>query len=61
MGLSLSDEVAGKMQAFLDHGNEGNRHAKHSYTLEESGLNLERERERFAKYQSAYQIPSEGV
>ena len=47
------------MQGFLDNGRESERHGKHTYSLAESGLDLSAERERFAAYQSSYQIPSE--
>ena len=59
LGLQLSDDIAKRMQDFLDSGKETERHGKHSYTLEDSGLNLEKERARFADYQQAYNIPLE--
>lgn len=61
LGLALEEEVAGRMQAFLDEGNETERHGKHTYDLRDSGLDLERERRRFADYQAAYEVPSEAV
>lgn len=58
-GLELTDDTARRMQAFLDAGQENERHGKHSYSLAESGLDLAEERARFATYQAAYHIPSE--
>jgi hypothetical protein len=58
-GLELSHDKAAMMQGFLDNGRESERHGKHTYSLAESGLDLSAERERFAAYQSSYQIPSE--
>ena len=59
LGLNFSPEIATKMQAFLDSVANDERHGKHAYTLESSGLNLDAERARFADYQTAYSIPSE--
>jgi hypothetical protein len=61
LGLELSEPVAQKMQAFLDQGKETERHGKHSYNLANSGLDLEKERERFAEYQRVYQVPTENI
>jgi len=58
-GLEFTDAVGQKMQAFLNSGSETERHGKHSYNLADSGLDLDRERQRFATYQNAYNIPSE--
>lgn len=57
--LVLDDEVALRMNQFLNSGQESERHGKHSYSLQDSGLDLQQERERFAPYQQAYNIPSE--
>lgn len=60
-GFTMEDAVAQRMQGFLDEANAKERHDKHNYTLEDSGLDLERERERFAAYQTAYDIPLEPI
>lgn len=57
--LELSDDVAQRMQHFLDNGSDSERHGKHSYNLSDSGLNLDAERQRFATYQETYKIPLE--
>ena len=57
--FEMSESSAREMQQFLDSGSESERHGKHSYNLETSGLNLAAERSRFADYQEAYGIPSE--
>jgi len=59
LGFRLDDEVASAMQRFLDAGRESGRHARHSYDLAAAGIDLARERERFAAYQQAYGIASE--
>jgi hypothetical protein len=59
LGFVLAPETAEAMQRFLDKGREGGRHARHRYDLATSGLDLARERERFAAYQRAYGIASE--
>jgi hypothetical protein len=61
LGLNFGPKIASKMQGFLDAGANDDRHGKHAYTLESSGLNLEAERRRFADYQTAYSIPSESI
>jgi hypothetical protein len=58
-GLSLSADNETAMSNFLRSGKESERHGKHSYDLAASGLDLQRERQRFALYQQAYQIPVE--
>jgi len=58
-GLELQETSARGMQAFLDNGSESERHGRHSYKLQDSGLDLSAERSRFASYQAAYDIPSE--
>lgn len=55
----LTDETAQRMQQFLDSGKESERHGRHRYDVTASGLDLERERQRFAQYQSLYKIPDE--
>lgn len=61
LGCNLNDNVAQNMKDFLDKGNAEKRHGKHSYTLQESGLDLEKERARFADYETAYNIPREKI
>ena len=61
LGLNLRQETAARMQDFLDRGQETERHGKHAYNLEESGLDPEAERKRFAAYQDAYDIPVESL
>ena len=58
-GLEMSESIAKAMSDFLSSGHETERHGKHRYSLETSGLELEQERARFADYQQAYHIPSE--
>ena len=57
--LTLDDDVARRMSAFLEHGDKTQRHRKHEYTLEESGLDLRQERSRFTEYQQAYRVQIE--
>ena len=59
LGLRLDDAVAEAMRRFLDAGRASARHARHRYDLAASGIDLARERERFAGYQQAYGIGSE--
>lgn len=59
LGFTLSADTAAAMQRFLDAGKESGRHARHRYDLAASGIDLARERERFAAYQQAYGIASE--
>lgn len=58
-GLELKDEVATRMQDFLDNGRETERFGKHHYSVENSGLDVELERARFRDYQDNYGIVSE--
>ena len=58
-GLTLEKSVAERMQGFLDSGSESERHGKHTYNLNGSGLDLSAERARFAQYQETYAIPTE--
>jgi hypothetical protein len=58
-GLEFNQLTAQRMQSFLDSGQEAGRHGKHHYDLAASGLDLQRERARFAHYQQLYNIPSE--
>lgn len=61
LGFTLREDVAKTMQEFLDGGTAHERHNKHNYTIEDSGLDLQQERERFAPYQQAYGIASEPI
>ncbi|MEP4147010.1 MAG: sulfotransferase [Halioglobus sp.] len=58
-GLEMSEPVAMSMSAFLSSGSETERHGKHLYSLESSGIDLTQERVRFDNYQKVYHIPSE--
>lgn len=58
-GLEMSESIARTMSGFLRAGHETERHGKHLYSLEASGIDLVQERARFADYQQAYHIPSE--
>ncbi|WP_169843882.1 sulfotransferase family protein [Halioglobus japonicus] len=60
-GYELSADVRERMAAFLAAGHESKRHGQHGYTLADSGLDLDFERERFADYQNAYGIALEEV
>ena len=57
--LPMTDDVAGKMESFLDETDKTKRHGKHQYTLEDSGLDLAAERARFKEYERAYEIAVE--
>lgn len=59
LGLRLDDAVAASMQRFLDAGRASARRTRHRYDLAASGIDLARERARFADYQQAYGIASE--
>ncbi|QFU76830.1 sulfotransferase [Halioglobus maricola] len=57
----LSPAVSERMGEFLAAGSGEKRHGQHGYTLEDSGLDLAVERQRFAAYQAAYGIELEEV
>ncbi len=59
LGLEMAEATSTAMSDFLNTGHETERHGKHRYNLDESGINLTEERARFATYQKAYAIPSE--
>ncbi len=59
--LNFSPAIAKRMRVFLNKDANDERHGKHEYTLESSGLNLQAERTRFSRYQKAYEIPSESI
>jgi hypothetical protein len=58
-GFELTESVAQRMHDFLNTGANNERHGKHQYTLEESGLDIARERQRFARYEQSYNIAQE--
>ena len=60
-GFDLSADTEAAMRNFLDEGKKEKRHGQHTYTLADSGLNLDAERARFADYQRVYGVPSEPV
>jgi hypothetical protein len=57
-GLEFGDEAEGCMRRFLADNPQG-KHGKHSYTLEEFGLDRATERERFRFYQEYYGVETE--
>ena len=58
-GFELSESVAQRMRHFLRAGENNERHGKHQYSIEESGLDMARERQRFARYEQRYNITQE--
>jgi hypothetical protein len=54
----LSSEAEARMRAYLDAKPQGRRGA-HRYRFEDTGLDLERERERFAPYRKRFDVPAE--
>jgi hypothetical protein len=57
-GLELGAEVEERMRRFLVENPQG-KHGKHSYTLEQFGLDPAEERERYRFYQEHYGVASE--
>ncbi len=57
-GLRFSDEARQRMQAYFEHNPQG-RHGQHQYSFEDTGLDLEEERAKFARYQARFDVPSE--
>lgn len=57
-GLELTEETKLRMQDFIDN-NPKDRHGTHSYTLEQFGLDLETERERYRFYQDYFNVAAE--
>ena len=57
-GLPFTDEARRRMQAYIDRNPKGG-HGKHQYSFEETGLDLEEERAKFAPYQARFDVPSE--
>jgi hypothetical protein len=58
-GLELGSDAERRMRAFLADNPQG-KHGRHSYTLEEFGLDRAVERERYRFYQEHYGVESEG-
>jgi hypothetical protein len=58
-GLEMNETIAKNMSGFLSSSHETERHGKHLYSLEASGIDLVQERARFAEYQQSYDVPSE--
>ena len=59
-GFDLSDEAAHAMQSFLD-DNPADKHGKHFYSFEDTGMDEQKVREMFNDYQSYFDIPVEAV
>jgi hypothetical protein len=59
-GLTLPDDAASAMQAFLDE-NPADKHGKHLYSFADVGMDLGEVRELFRNYQDHFGIPSEPV
>jgi len=57
-GLPFSDEAQQRVRAYLERNPKG-KHGAHQYSFEETGLNLEEERAKFAAYQERFNVPSE--
>ena len=57
-GLELGDEAEDRMRRFLADNPQG-KHGKHTYTLEEFGLDRATERKRFRFYQDYYGVETE--
>ncbi len=57
-GLSLGPDAAQRMQAYLE-AKPKDKHGRHRYALEDTGLHAEAERARFRAYQERYGVPSE--
>jgi sulfotransferase family protein len=59
-GMSLSDDAQARMRRFLAE-NPPDKHGRHGYTLAASGLDVDTERRRYARYQQHFGIASEVV
>ena len=57
--LPLSAVAEARMRDFIEH-NPKERHGVHRYTLQEFGLDPERERERYRFYQDYFGVANEG-
>jgi len=59
--LELPQSTRDKMEAFLSQGKASERHGKHLYHIENTGLDIAAERARFEPYQSRYSVESETI
>jgi hypothetical protein len=57
-GIELSAEAEARMRAHLA-ARPKDRHGAHQYAFEDTGLDLETERRRFAAYRERYRVPAE--
>ena len=57
-GLSFSDEARQRVQAYID-SHPPEKHGKHQYSFEATGLDRDEERARFTRYQERFGVPSE--
>ena len=57
-GATLTNEAEQRMHAYLD-ARPRERHGRHDYSFADTGLDPVATRERFAKYQARYGVPSE--
>lgn len=56
--IPMSSEALGRMRGFIEH-NPRDRHGTHRYTLEQFGLDPDRERERYRFYQEYFKVANE--
>ena len=59
-GLTLTTTAAASMQSFLD-DNPADKHGKHLYAFQDTGLDEEALRAMFSKYESYFDIPREAL
>lgn len=59
-GMELTESAASKMQGFID-DNPADKHGKHAYRFQDTGLDLGETRALFKPYQDYFNIPSEQV
>lgn len=57
-GRELSDEAEANMRAFLVEHTRAQR-GRHEYSFADTGLRVDDERQRFARYQQRFEVPSE--
>ncbi len=57
-GLPFGDRARRRVQAYIERNPQG-QHGTHRYAFEETGLDLEEERAKFAPYQARFDVPSE--
>jgi hypothetical protein len=57
-GIELSADAEARMRAHLA-ARPKDRHGAHQYAFEDTGLDLETERRRFAAYRERYRVPAE--